>query len=638
MKYNIINSDVYSGLSNLTDNSIDVAITSPPYWGQRDYGFNGQIGNESDYQVYIDKLVCIFNVLRNKLADTGVFFLNIGDKYISKYGKSPLGFIPFKLAYFMQKDGWILNDIIIWYKPNHMPSSIKNRFTNSYEPVFVFSKSENNIYNQQIEKTNDNSNILKIPLQPTPFKHVAVYPEKLVLELLKKVDLPEKARILDPFAGSGTTLKVVKDFFKNASSIMIEANDKYINIIKERCKLNGEVEINKLDFIPYFVKQNRVDISADKKILPTHLINGAFKKRTGLAKIFENKNEYYNILEQFFDQTFKVNFNNNATFFIGCREFDNELIYNTSQLNSRGWIIRNMIVIEENNRWFPVFMIVDDNKKVDYIFNYKSLNLKSKNEYKRNWNDTNFIGFKVIDSVSKMKRQGKVVEILEKYENGFPKYGIIEWEDNTFTKEFMVLDQESINKNLILNVGDFIFDIIELENYTVLDKQIDFQKNKESIEPTTLFNFSAINNYNGKFKDEKRINFGASPGARSSTDEEYFSLQRLYEVDQKLIADYLNRKRKQKGLSKQELTNCFPTEYKHTVGHWLRKDFGGSLPTPEDWRKLCKILNIEGNITNYVCKTALRIQTVKHSEYKMPSDFQQNDFIEKLELLNESRL
>ncbi|MBP7496699.1 MAG: hypothetical protein KA792_03440, partial [Bacteroidales bacterium] len=281
------------------------------------------------------------------------------------------------------------------------------------------------------------------------------------------------------------------------------------------------------------------------------------------------------------------------------------------------------------------FMIVDDNKLTDYIFNYKTLNLKSKNEFQRNWKETNFVGFKVVDSVSKIKKEGKIVSILEKLENGFPKYVIVEWSENEYTKEFVVNSQEQINKNLIINYENLPFNITEIENFTDLEKNVDFQKLEQPKQKTTLFDLPQVDNYNGKFKDEKRINFGASPGARASVDEEYFSLQRLYEVDQNFIVDYLNEKRKQKGYSKQELTNCFTPEYKHTVGHWLRKDFGGSLPTPEDWQKLTKILEIDNNTTNYICKTALRIQTVKHAEFKMPDDFQQIEFIEKLALLIE---
>lgn len=99
----LIHSDVYAGLSYLPDNSIDIAITSPPYWRQRDYGFDGQLGCEPDYHTYIGKLIAIFRVLKYKLKDDGIFLLNTGDKYIQRYGKSYLGIIPYKLAYFMKK-------------------------------------------------------------------------------------------------------------------------------------------------------------------------------------------------------------------------------------------------------------------------------------------------------------------------------------------------------------------------------------------------------------------------------------------------------------------------------------------------------------------------------------------------------
>ena len=113
------------------------------------------------------------------MKDDGVFFLNVGDKYLNKYGKSHLLQIPYRLAYHMVNDGWYLQDIIIWYKTNHMPSSVTDRFTNTYEPVFVFAKNKNNIYK------NSQGTIFEIALQQTKWKHTAVYPEKLVLELLK---------------------------------------------------------------------------------------------------------------------------------------------------------------------------------------------------------------------------------------------------------------------------------------------------------------------------------------------------------------------------------------------------------------------------------------------------------------------
>jgi len=133
---------------------------------------------------YIARLLLIFDKLLERMSDKGVFFLNVGDKYLSRYGKTPLGFIPYKLAYFMTKRGWILNDILIWYKPNHMPTSVKNRFANSYEPVFVLSKNRENYFTEYVETDENYSNILKVNLQPTPYRHVAVYPEELVEKLI----------------------------------------------------------------------------------------------------------------------------------------------------------------------------------------------------------------------------------------------------------------------------------------------------------------------------------------------------------------------------------------------------------------------------------------------------------------------
>jgi len=177
--HEILYGDVFACLFNLKDNFIDCAVTSPPYWSQRDYGFKGQIGNESEADDYLAKLVTVFSVLRRKLKPKGVFYLNIGDKFLTKYGNTPLGMIPYKLAYYLVDDGWQLEDIIIWYKPNHMPSSVKNRFTTTYEPIFVLTKEEDNYYREYKQKE-DFSNIFKIPIQPVPYKHMATYPEKLV--------------------------------------------------------------------------------------------------------------------------------------------------------------------------------------------------------------------------------------------------------------------------------------------------------------------------------------------------------------------------------------------------------------------------------------------------------------------------
>jgi len=628
--YKIIHSDVYSGIFHLDNCSIDLAITSPPYWGQRDYGFDGQIGNEKTYIEYISKLVKIFSILKEKMSEKGVFFLNMGDKYLSKYGKSPLGLIPYKLAFFMIENGWFLNDILIWYKPNHMPSSVKNRFTNSYEPIFVLSKNKNNYFTEFSNNNSNYSNILKINLQPSKYKHVAVYPETLVSKLIDMVMLNENNTVLDIFAGSGTTLKVVKDYNesilynKKLNAVMIENNLNYIEIIKKRCKLEN-IKIINYEFKDY--KYNLINEKSDINIMK---IEKEIKlNNNGFFEITENSSEYYTYLSNIINKKFKDKINLNATCFLGSKDYDIELIYKTSLLNENGWVIRNLLVVEENKRWYPIFMLIDNNKKQNNIFNYKNLDLKHKTEKDNNWSKIDFIGYKVQDNLLKSKISGIILKIFEKYDNGLPKYVLVKWENNKYSKEFVINSQEDINKNINVFYDENGNISIEEKNNTIINDDF-IQKDIDSY--NIDFN-EEIRKYNGKFREEKRINWGQSPGARASNECIYFSKQRLYEVNQNLIADFINSKRLKKGLSKKQLTDLFPKNYYHTVGHWMRKDFGGSIPLPEDWDILKKYLEIDDKWTNYVCRKALRIQTVKKGEYKLPKDFIENNLINKLEYL-----
>ncbi|NLO20327.1 MAG: hypothetical protein GX121_10735, partial [Ignavibacteria bacterium] len=236
-------------------------------------------------------------------------------------------------------------------------------------------------------------------------------------------------------------------------------------------------------------------------------------------------------------------------------------------------------------------------------------------------------GYDVNDTFE--QRRGKIFNVLEKRENGFPKYALVNWNDGTITKEYVIFSEEKVNSNLSFNNGA----ISEINKITGIDNRIDFNIEKLNIE------FNENNgkkvNYNGKFKDEKRVNWGASPGARASVDSEFFSLQRLYDVDQNIVADYLNKLRVKKGLTKVGLTKLFPKEYKHTVGHWLRKDLGGSLPSMKDWFLLSSFLGLEEWMTNYVCKRALKLQAVKNGEFKLPRDFISNSFVDELSKLYE---
>lgn len=115
--------DALEVMKTLKCESIDMFMTSPPYWGHRDYGIRGQIGLEATPEQYIQTLVEYFHELKRILKSTGSFYLNMGDTYVKK----TLQLIPARLTIALQKDGWILRSDIIWFKPNHMPSSVKDR-------------------------------------------------------------------------------------------------------------------------------------------------------------------------------------------------------------------------------------------------------------------------------------------------------------------------------------------------------------------------------------------------------------------------------------------------------------------------------------------------------------------------------
>ncbi len=627
--HKIINADIYSALNYLEDNSIDVAITSPPYWAQRNYGFDKQIGNEETYMEFISKLVYLFDTLKTKLSDKGVFFLNIGDKYLKKYGKTPLGLIPYKLAYFMQQNGWIINDTIIWHKPNHMPSSVKNRFANSYEPVFVLSKNKENYFNDFVKENPEYSNIISINLQPTPYKHVAVYPEKLVSKLLMFTKIEKDYTVLDPFAGSGTTLKVINDNNQSilnkyqAQGIMIEYNKDYVEIIKQRTKINN-LEIIKLEDKPYSFPLLKEIAYEQTSCAKAGIQNTALKT----VNIYETAKDFCKAMNTIISDEFINDFPKDAIIFIGIKNFDISDIYHISLIKK--WIIRNKLVVKDK-KWYPVFMLVHDNKTHRYRFNYKSLLLNHKTGKMPAYHSKNYIGYRVENNIQKKKIKGKIVEIIEKYTNGLPKYVKVLWENQKLTKEFVINDVDKLNENIEFYQNNGYISIrerkkiIDLDNTLSEENSIPIKKNKNN-----------TRNYNGKFLGLERKNWGASPGARSSVEEEFFSVQRLYNVNQNLIADYLNYIRRQHGLTKKAFTDLFPASYKHTVGHWLRKDFGGSIPVPEDWNLLEKYFSIDKNIKNYACKTALKLQTVSKTKYKIPDDVIDKNLIGKLEKLNDS--
>lgn len=177
MTNKIIIGDCRAVLPTLEAGSVQTCVTSPPYWGLRDYGHAGQIGLESTSQEYVEKMVAVFREVRRVLRDDGTLWLNLGDSYASggratyRSGASenkgqdvqndmprpdtPLGLkpkdlvgIPWRVAFALQADGWYLRQDIIWSKPNPMPESVRDRCTKAHEYLFLLAKSERYYFDQ----------------------------------------------------------------------------------------------------------------------------------------------------------------------------------------------------------------------------------------------------------------------------------------------------------------------------------------------------------------------------------------------------------------------------------------------------------------------------------------------------------
>lgn len=256
-------------LMQFPDNCIDCVITSPPYWNLRDYKSDKQLGLEKDYNLYIDRLCDIFDEIKRVLKNTGTCWVNLGDNYVDK----TLMLIPFRFALNMIESGWYLRNVIIWHKPNSIPSSAVDRFCNDFEYILFFTKSRKYYFNMIYEPFAESMNSwVKYKHPPKKYKdmgpmsynfiekyrnkvlngevlgkhkrcvwtisksnypgpHYAVYPEKLV-ETPILAGCPENGVVLDPFVGSGTTCVVAKKMFRKY--VGIDVNEDYIKLANER--------------------------------------------------------------------------------------------------------------------------------------------------------------------------------------------------------------------------------------------------------------------------------------------------------------------------------------------------------------------------------------------------------------------
>lgn len=189
MDYQIIHGDALAMLRTLPAESVQTCVTSPPYYGLRDYGIDGQIGLEGTPQLFVERLVEVFREVRRVLKKDGTCWINLGDSYASddKWGgctggkhaagihgsngngrqkkrtglksKDLIG-IPWRVAFALQSDGWWLRQDIIWSKPNPMPESVTDRCTKSHEYIFLITKSARYFYD---------ADAIREPLQPKTF-------------------------------------------------------------------------------------------------------------------------------------------------------------------------------------------------------------------------------------------------------------------------------------------------------------------------------------------------------------------------------------------------------------------------------------------------------------------------------------
>ena len=285
-------------LKQLPDNYVQCCVTSPPYWGLRDYNVNGQIGCQEQFIEYVTKLKNIFSELKRVLKNDGVLWLNLGDSYISKptgslgnctgsqYGfslnhkhqkaatdridKTKCGLcqknlvgIPWRVAFALQQDGWILRQDIIWHK-NAMPESVKDRCTKSHQYLFMLVKQkdyffnnkniqekiqdnneieQNDMFGQPIKKvikTRNKRDVWYIPTQPFKGSHIAPYPTKLVQPCILS-STKENDVVIDIFNGSGTTGLV--SINNNRKYIGIDLNQEYLKISINRMHLIHENEL-----------------------------------------------------------------------------------------------------------------------------------------------------------------------------------------------------------------------------------------------------------------------------------------------------------------------------------------------------------------------------------------------------------
>ena len=262
--YEIVVGDCLKELKKYESLQFQTCVTSPPYWGLRDYEISGQIGAEANLHDYINMMVEVFREIKRVLKNDGTLWLNIGDAYTSggrtwrdtdkknparamsyrpatPQGLKPKDLIglPWRLAFALQSDGWHLRSDIIWYKPNCQPESVKDRPTQAHEYIFLLTKEEKYYYDFEAikEKTNDGlskrnkRSVWSIKTEPFKDAHFAVFPPSLIAPCIlagSQID----SWVVDPFFGSGTVGEVCQKLKRKF--VGLELNPEYAKIALKR--------------------------------------------------------------------------------------------------------------------------------------------------------------------------------------------------------------------------------------------------------------------------------------------------------------------------------------------------------------------------------------------------------------------
>lgn len=286
----ILNGDALTMLKTLPNSFVQTCVTGPPYWGLRDYGHEGQIGLEATPTEYIEKLVEIFREVHRVLRADGTLWINLGDSYFlpapgykSTLKRKDLVGIPWEVALALRRDGWYLRSDIIWAKNACMPEPVVDRPTRNHEYIFLLSKSQKYYYDHEAIKEEttglphapgnkhrtqpeakgardpaldpdriwgqngkrNKRTVWHINPRPYPGPHFAVFPEEIPQICIQAGSKPGDI-ILDPFAGSGTTLAVAKDLRRDY--IGIELNPEYVKLIRDRTQRAEERESERRGF------------------------------------------------------------------------------------------------------------------------------------------------------------------------------------------------------------------------------------------------------------------------------------------------------------------------------------------------------------------------------------------------------